>query len=490
MVIETNTKKSPSLLDAILPVLFLMILLVSFAIVYEDESTPNQVALIFAAAFASFMGIKNGYSWKEMEQGMIETIKVSMQAILILLTVGSLIGSWIISGTVPSMIYYGVQIMSPDYFYITSCIVCAMLGLSIGSSWTVAGTLGIGLIGIATVLDVSLAITAGAIISGAYFGDKLSPLSETTNLAAAVTRTDLFNHIQHMLWTTVPAILVSLSIFLFLGLTNKSNIVISDILILQDQLKNNFKISPVMLIPLLALFYMARKKVPALLTLLIGTFLGCLFAITFQMEMIFEKQETTDLNAVALIFRELMNALFIGFESSTGNQAYDDLISKAGMVNMMSVVGLVITAMAFGGAMSKAGLLERLIRAPLSKVKSTGGLIATTIGTCIGTNAIASDQYLSIVLPGQMLIEPYKERKIKAVNLSRTLEDSGTLTSALFPWNTCGAYMAGTLGISTLTYAPFAFFNYLCPVIAIIYGVVKFAVPTDEKKSESLEAQS
>ena len=274
MVIETNTKKSPSLLDAILPVLFLMILLVSFAIVYEDESTPNQVALIFAAAFASFMGMKNGYSWKEMEQGMIETIKVSMQAVLILLTVGSLIGSWIISGTVPSMIYYGVQIMSPDYFYITSCIVCAMLGLSIGSSWTVAGTLGIGLIGIATVLDVSLAITAGAIISGAYFGDKLSPLSETTNLAAAVTRTDLFNHIQHMLWTTVPAILVSLSIFLFLGLTNNSNIVISDILILQDQLNNNFKISPVMLIPLLALFYMARKKVPALLTLLIGTFLG------------------------------------------------------------------------------------------------------------------------------------------------------------------------------------------------------------------------
>ena len=490
MVIETNTKKSPSLLDAILPVLFLMILLVSFAIVYEDESTPNQVALIFAAAFAPFIGIKNGYSWKEMEQGMIETIKVSMQAILILLTVGSLIGSWIISGTVPSMIYYGVQIMSPDYFYITSCIVCAMLGLSIGSSWTVAGTLGIGLIGIATVLDVSLAITAGAIISGAYFGDKLSPLSETTNLAAAVTRTDLFNHIQHMLWTTVPAILVSLSIFLFLGLTNKSNIVISDILILQDQLNNNFKISPVMLIPLLALFYMARKKVPALLTLLIGTFLGCLFAITFQMEMIFEKQETTDLNAVALIFRELMNALFIGFESSTGNQAYDDLISKGGMVNMMSVVGLVITAMAFGGAMSKAGLLERLIRAPLSKVESTGGLIATTVGTCIGTNAIASDQYLSIVLPGQMLIEPYKERKIKAVNLSRTLEDSGTLTSALFPWNTCGAYMAGTLGISTLTYAPFAFFNYLCPLIAITYGVVKFAVPTDEKKSESLEAQS
>ena len=260
-MVKNSTKiKSPTLLDALLPVAFLLALLVSFALVYKDESTPNQVALLFSAAFACFIGMKNGYTWKEMEHGMIETIKVSMQAVLILLTVGSLIGSWIISGTVPSMIYYGVQIMSPDYFYITSCLVCAFLGLSIGSSWTVAGTLGIGLIGIATVLDVSLAITAGAIISGAYFGDKLSPLSETTNLAAAVTRTDLFNHIQHMLWTTVPAILITLTVFLFIGLTDNSTIVIDEIINLQNQLDQNFNINPIMLIPCLFCFIWQGKK--------------------------------------------------------------------------------------------------------------------------------------------------------------------------------------------------------------------------------------
>ena len=484
MVNNSTEIKSPTLLDALLPVTFLLILLVSFALVYKDESTPNQVALLFSAALACFVGMKNGYTWKEMEQGMIETIKVSMQAVLILLTVGSLIGSWIISGTVPSMIYYGVQIMSPDYFYITSCLVCAFLGLSIGSSWTVAGTLGIGLIGIATVLDVSLAITAGAIISGAYFGDKLSPLSETTNLAAAVTRTDLFNHIQHMLWTTVPAIFIALTVFLFIGLTDNSTIVIDEIINLQNQLDQNFNINPIMLIPLLVLFYMARRKVPALLTLLIRTILGCLFALFFQLETIFEAKTATNISYLSSVFKEIMNALFVGYQSSTGNAAYDALISKGGMVNMMSVVGLVITAMAFGGAMNKAGLLERLIRAPLSRVKSTGGLISTTVGTCIGTNAIASDQYLSIVLPGQMLLQPYQSRKIKIINLSRTLEDAGTLTSALFPWNTCGAYMAGTLGVATLTYAPFAFFNYLCPILAIIYGVANFSVPNEDLKPE------
>ena len=232
---------------------------------------------------------------------------------------------------------------------------------SIGSSWTVAGTLGIGLIGIATVLDVSLAITAGAIISGAYFGDKLSPLSETTNLAAAVTRTDLFNHIQHMLWTTVPAILITLTVFLFIGLTDNSTIVIDEMINLQNQLDQNFNINPIMLIPLLVLFYMARRKVPALLTLLVGTILGCLFALFFQLETIFEAKTATNISCLSLVFKEIMNALFVGYQSSTGNAAYDALISKGGMVNMMSVVGLVITAMAFGGAMNKAGLLERLI---------------------------------------------------------------------------------------------------------------------------------
>ena len=246
--------KKPSLLDAIIPVISLISMLAGTVYLFGlDSFGPNQVALILAAAIAAVIGIKNGHTWREIERGMIETISMSLQAILILLMVGALIGAWILSGTVPSMIYYGVQLMSPDYFYLTACLVCALLGFSIGSSWTVAGTLGIGLMGIAAALDLSLPMSAGAIISGAYFGDKLSPLSETTNLAAAVTSNDLFDHIQHMLWTTVPAILITLLIFFVLGLGNNSGVVIEDIINLQNAMDQAFHISPIMLIPLFVL---------------------------------------------------------------------------------------------------------------------------------------------------------------------------------------------------------------------------------------------
>ena len=275
MVESTQAIKSPSLLDALIPVVALISMLAATVYLFGlDSFGPNQVALILAAAIAAVIGIKNGHTWREIESGMIQTISMSLQAILILLMVGSLIGAWILSGTVPSMIYYGVQIMSPDYFYLTACLVCALLGFSIGSSWTVAGTLGIGLMGIAAALDLPLSISAGAIISGAYFGDKLSPLSETTNLAAAVTSNDLFEHIQHMLWTTVPAILITLTIFFFMGLGNSSSVVIADIVNLQNAMNDAFYISPLMLIPLFVLLTLAIKKQPALSTLIWGTVLG------------------------------------------------------------------------------------------------------------------------------------------------------------------------------------------------------------------------
>ena len=275
--------KSPSLMDALIPVVVLISMLAGTVYVFGlDSFGPNQVAMILAAAVAAIIGIKNGLTWQEIESGMIDTIKMSLQAILILLTVGSLIGAWILSGTVPSMIYYGVALMSPDYFYLTACVVCALLGLSIGSSWTVAGTLGVGLMGIAAALDLSLAISAGAIISGAYFGDKLSPLSETTNLAAAVTNNDLFDHIQHMLWTTVPAIVITLTLFFFLGIGSSANVIPENIAELQKAMRQTFYISPLMLGPLLLLLTMAVKKSPALPTLVCGTLVGCIFAIIFQ----------------------------------------------------------------------------------------------------------------------------------------------------------------------------------------------------------------
>jgi NhaC family Na+:H+ antiporter len=469
--------KKPSLLDAITPVVILISMLAGTVYVFGlDSFGPNQVALIMAAAVAAMIGIKNGHSWKEIEQGMIDTIAVSLQSLLILLMVGALIGSWILSGTVPSMIYYGVQLMSPDYFYLTACLVCALLGFSIGSSWTVAGTLGIGLMGIAAALDLSLAASAGAIISGAYFGDKLSPLSETTNLAAAVTSNNLFDHIQHMLWTTIPGFVITLVLFFILGIGSSANLVIDDIEILQAAMQQTFNVSPLMLIPMILLLTMAVKKLPALSTLICGTLAGCLFAALFQWDVVIALANDSGLSQGAAVFKGLFSSMFLGYSANTGNESLDALLSKGGMSSMLTTIGLVINAMAFGGAMRRTGLLERLVEAALSRVKSAGDLIIATVGTCIGTNLLAADQYLSIVIPGQMFIKPYEERELSTINLSRTLEDSGTLTSALVPWNTCGAYMSATLGISTFMYAPFAFFNILCPIIAVIYGYSQIAL--------------
>jgi NhaC family Na+:H+ antiporter len=444
-----------------------------------DSFGPNLVALIFAAAVAALIGIKNGLSWKVIEAGMIDTITMSLHAILILLMVGALIGSWILAGTVPSMIYYGVELISPNYFYVTSCLVCALVGFSIGSSWTVAGTLGIGFMGIAAALDLSLPISAGAIISGAYFGDKLSPLSDTTNLAAAVSNSDLFDHIQHMLWTTTPSFIIALVVFFVLGIGSGSNVAVQDIELLQLAMQDAFLINPFMLVPLALLLVMAVKKQPALSTLIVGALVGCVFAIVFQSEAIIALAADSSLNSVAAIFKGLLSAMFLGYSSVSGNESLDSLLTKGGMSNMLTTVGLIINAMAFGGAMARTGLLERLVESALSRVKSAGGLITTTITACIGTNILAADQYLSIVIPGQMFADSYRKRKLKLINLSRTLEDSGTLTSALIPWNTCGAYMSATLGVSTFLYAPYAIFNICCPVIAIIYGFYQIKLPVE-----------
>ena len=476
----------PSLVDALIPVVLLIAMLAGTVYVFGlDSFGPNQVALFFAAAVAALIGIKNGLSWKEVEQGMIDTITVSLHAILILLMVGALIGSWILAGTVPSMIYYGVELMSPDYFYMTCCLVCALVGFSIGSSWTVAGTLGIGFMGIAAALDLSLPISAGAIISGAYFGDKLSPLSDTTNLAAAVTNSDLFDHIQHMLWTTIPSFVIALTLFFILGMDSNINVKVDDIEILQAAMQQAFMVNPLMLGPLVLLLFMAVRRQPALSTLICGALAGCVFAVLFQWDAVITLAADPSLNSAAAIFKGLFSAMFLGFTSVSGNESMDALLSKGGMQNMLMTVGLVINAMAFGGAMARTGLLERLVEAALSRVKSAGGLVTTTVATCIGTNVLAADQYLSIVIPGQMFADSYKRRKLRLINLSRTLEDSGTLTSVLIPWNTCGAYMSATLGVSTFYYAPYAFFNLCCPLIAILYGFYQIKLPLTDESTQA-----
>ncbi|MGL6162542.1 Na+/H+ antiporter NhaC [Microbulbifer sp.] len=467
--------RNPTLLDALTPLLILIALLSLSVFFFGEDSSygPNQIALLLCAGAAALMGMKNGHSWKDMESGMLHGIGLVFGAILILLAVGSLIGSWILAGTVPSMIYYGVQILSPQWFYAASCIICAVVGLSIGSSWTTAGTLGVALMGIAGALGLSPAITAGAVISGAYFGDKMSPLSDTTNVAAAVTSNDLFLHIRHMLWTTMPAFALALVAFAVIGLAaDTGSASAADIQLMLNALQDEFNISVVSLLPLALLLFMAWRRIPAYPTLIIGALVGCIIAV------IFEPESTRRLaggeGGAMDLLKGAWISLFDGYKSTSSNENVAALLSKGGMSSMLNTIWLIISAMAFGGAMERAGFLERIVDWALSRVRTVGGLITSTVLTCFGMNAAAGDQYMAIIIPGRMFREAFADKGLHGLNLSRTLEDSGTITSVLIPWNTCGAYMSATLGIATFTYAPFALFNLLCPLLAIGYGWFHF----------------
>lgn len=469
-----SAAQRPTLLDALIPVIFLISTLGTTVYLFGlDAFGPNLLALLLSAALAAAIGIKNGHRWLAIEEGMIETISLSMRSILILMMVGALIGSWMLSGTVPTMIYYGVALISPEFFYLTACLVSALVGFSIGSSWTVAGTLGIGLMGVAAALGLPLGIAAGAIVSGAYLGDKMSPLSDTTNLAAAATSSDLFEHIRHMSWTTLPAFAISLVIYTALGLGGEASSELTEIAQLQKTLADYFVVSPLMLAPLALLLVLAIKRQPALATLVWGTLAGIVMALLFQPERVIEAAADEQLSTAAASAKGVISTLFGGFSPDSGSAVVDQLLSKGGLSSMLLTVGLIICALAFGGAMARAGLLQRLVDAMLSGVHSAAGLIIATVSACIGTNVLAADQYLSIVLPGQMFKGAYQQRQLHPLTLSRTLEDAGTLTSALIPWNTCGAYMAAALGVSTFSYAPYAFLNLLCPLLAVGYGLLQ-----------------
>ena len=373
------------------------------------------------------------------------------------------------------MIYYSLLILDPSIFYSASCIICALIALSIGSSWTVAGTVGIALIGAAAGLGMSLEITAGAIISGSYFGDKMSPLSETTNLAPAVAGTDLFGHIGHMIWTTFPSIVITLILFTVIGFNVDTSNTSSNLEITLQLLSENFSINVFMLVPVIMLLIMANKKFPPIPTILTGVILGILIALIFQQGAISSLSRETESNALTL-FKGIWITLFDGFALNSGNDTLDNLMTRGGMSSMLSTVWLVLCAMVFGGVMEKTGLLQRLVDHALSFAHNTGTLIATTIATCIGANIITSDQYISVVLPGRMYKLEYQSRKLDPRLLSRTLEDAGTITSPLIPWNTCGAYMSATLGVATIAYLPFCFFNIINPFVALIYGFLNIKV--------------
>jgi len=480
-----DASRRPSLVQSLIPVATLVSLLSLSVYLFGSDSSygANQIVLLVAAGVAAAIAIYNGQRWVEVEQAVIQGIGTAMGAILILLSVGALIGAWMLSGTVPTMIWFGLKLLNANVFFAASCVICAIASLSIGSSWTVAGTLGVGLIGVAMGLGLSPAITAGAVISGAYFGDKMSPLSDTTNLAPAVAGTDIFTHIRHMAWTTAPSFLIALTLFLVIGFRHVDA---GDPELVTQTLRtldSTFNITLWALLPLLFVMILAFRKFPAMPTILLGSLLGSVLAVLLQPEQVLAFVNDPSLAKPLAYAKGVWKALADGYVSTTGDERVDSLLSRGGMSSMLNTIWLIICALAFGSVLEHAGMLERLIRSLLNAAKSTGSLIASVIFTCIGMNIVAADQYMAIVLPGKMYRAEFRRRGLAPENLSRTIEDAGTMTSALVPWNTCGAYMASTLGVATFSYLPFAFFNLINPMIAMLYGFRDIKITRLEPKS-------
>lgn len=450
---ENNEMKKVSPWIALIPVLFLIGTL-SYTIIVLEMSP--HIPLFTSAIVASLVGMFIlKIKWSTIEEGIVDTIKMSMGAIIILMIIGMVIGTWILSGVVPVMIFYGLKILSPSIFLVATLIMCSIVSLSTGSSWTTAGTVGIALMGIGLGLGIPKEIIGGAIISGAYFGDKMSPLSDTTNLAPAMAGAKLFDHIKHMIYTTGPSYIIALIAFLFLGFKHSGGQLevqlISDI---NTGLESLFVLNPLLLLVPVITIGIVIAKVPAIPGLFLGAVLGGLAAFLVQ---------GADLG-------QIIDALHYGYASDTGIAAVDELLSRGGLNSMMGTIALILCAMTFGGVMEKTGMLQALANSILVLVKNTGSLVVATILTAIGINVIAGDQYLSIVIPGRMYREAYEKRGLDPVNLSRALEDSGTLSSPMIPWNTCGAFMTTTLGLAWWTYIPYCILNWVNPIISIIYG--------------------
>ena len=478
----------PSLRLSLSPVFFLIILLSYTVYVEGDEATGGavQMVLLLSTAFVVFLARwRRKISWSHMEGGMKRNIQASLSAILILLLIGSLSGSWLLSGIVPTIIYYGLQVVYPPIFLFATCVTCAIVSLITGSSWSTIATIGIAFMGMGKTLGLPEGVVAGAIISGAYFGDKMSPLSDTTNLAAAVAGAPLFVHIRYMLQTTLPSILIALVLFLFLGFYYTSNQADGvDISLLLASLSSRFHINGWLLLVPLCIVWLIARKVSAAPALLLGSLLGILAALIFQPSLVAEVGGNT-----GMVFRDAflgsMRALYTTIALSTNDAQLDSLFRSSGMAGMLNTIWLIISAMCFGGAMEASGFLKRITQAIVVGVKSTFSLIATTTGTCIFCNLTASDQYLSIVVSGKMFESIYDKKGLKPEVLSRTLEDGGTVTSVLVPWNTCGATQASILQVSTFTYAPYAFFNLLSPLMTLLFAMINWRIRKKENTKEN-----
>ena len=470
-MVKKTEKRNPTLWEALIPVISLIVF-ISYAVI-KLKASPH-IPLICGAIITVLLGVTRlNRSWDEFEKGILRSIDASMQASLTFLTVGIIIGTWILCGSVPAMIYYGLKLLSPDIFLVATCAMCAVVSLATGSSWTTVGTVGIALTGIGAVLGIPLPIVAGAIISGSYFGDKMSPLSDTTNLAPAMAGANLFEHIKHMLYTTVPALGLSLVIYGIIGMKYAGQEMdVTAINSLLSALSANFNISLLLLIPPVLVIAMVIFKIPAIPGLIFGSLLGAVFAAVFQ----------------GASIGDIVNAAQSGYVSETGVKVIDELLTNGGIDNMMWTFSLMICAMILGGVLDTCGVLEVIAGNILKFAKGSGSLIAATVISCISVCFMTGDQYLSIVIPGRMYKPAFEKMGLHAKNLSRCLEDSGTLISPLVPWSSCGAYMATMLGVSTFAYLPYTFLCLLSPVISIVYGMTGFSITkADPQKNHEWE---
>lgn len=448
-----------------------------------DNYGEAHMPMILAAAFVSIVGALNGWKWNVMEKGMIQGISRSMQANLILLTVGMLVSTWKAGGIIPSMIYYGLNIINPAIFLVTAALLCTLISLVIGSSYTTAGTIGVAMIGISIGLGINPALTAGAVVSGAYTGDKMSPMSDTTNMAPAVAGSNIFDHIKHMVWTVTPSYVIAMVLWFILGRgaapSGEVQMEMKDIL--QDAIQNEFVVSPWLMLPVVILLAAVVMKIPALPAMFGAVIIG-LFCMGLVQ---------------GIEFENFFSIMHYGYESIsedivlTDEYSVADVVGGGGFDGMLWTVSIVLCSMSFAGVLEATGMLGQLVDGILKIAKTNGLLVMTTVLTCLFINLLCADQYLSIILPGRMYKTAFEDRKLKSKNLSRCLEDSGTLTSPLIPWNVCGATMSGFLGQPTIAYAPYAFVNYICPIVSILYGFTGFTIEkmTDEEYEKVMETR-
>jgi NhaC family Na+:H+ antiporter len=480
--IQSNSKIRLSIWQALIPIIALIGMLAYNVFIYGDDSLggSNQFILLMGGAVAAIVGVVKGVKFEVMIEDVAKNIKATAETILILFMVGALAGTWLLSGIIPTMIYYGLQILNPTIFLAATVVICSVISIATGSSWTTSATVGIALIGIAEALGVSVAMTAGAVLSGGYFGDKLSPMSDTTNLAPAMAGTDLFTHIRYMTITTVPTIIVTLIAFIIIGLnldtsgqTNPEEIL--------GSIDASFNITPWLFLVPVVVIALIIKKTPPLIALLLGTLMAAGAALIFQPDLVQMIGGGETLN-FETAYRGIIDAITVDITIPTENKSLQDLFSAGGMAGMLGTIWLIICAMVFGGIMDAIGALERISEALLNLFTSTFGLFFSTVSSCIVLNLTASDQYLAIVVPGKMFEKAYEKKGLAPENLSRTLEDSGTVTSVLIPWNTCGAYHSGVLGVPVADYFIYAIFNYLSPFVTLIFAAFNIKIKQLTKK--------